>query len=196
MILWIIVSTNHTLIIAIGGETDTFIPISSQNIVKIFVQNNYPLFKNVPNIIKVKISEGINLSFIYTNYCSTNSTSITVSDDEKDTIYLTIYSDTLEYTQSQIILGALNWKYNLILNTSNLTPGNYSMQFSIHDIFHIDNPAEVEITFHISYFVPPIFESELPSNLGIQIWNKTFINLPSIFDKDGDFTKVIVSPQK
>ena len=189
-------TTNHTLIMAISGETNTFIPISSQSIVKIFVQNNYPLIKNVPNIIKVKISEGINLSFMYTNYCSANSTSITVSDDEKDTIYLTIYSDTLEYTQSQIILGALNWKYNLTLNTSNLTPGNYSMQFSINDIFHINNPTKVEIKFLISYFVPPIFESELPSNLRLQIWSKTFVNLPNIFDKDGDFTKVTATPQK
>ena len=70
---------------AVGGETDTFIPISSQSIVSIFVQNNYPLFKNVPNIVKVKISEGINLSFVNTNYCSANSISITVNDDEKDT---------------------------------------------------------------------------------------------------------------
>ena len=189
-------STNHTLILAIGGETDTFIPISSQSLVYIFVQNNSPLFKKVPNIIKVKISEGINLSFIYTNYCSANSTSITVGDDEKDTIYLTIYSDTLEYTQNQIILGALNWKYDLTLNTSNLTPGNYSMHFSIHDIFHIDNPTEVEIKFLVSYFVPPIFESDLPSNLGVQIWNIIFINLPNIFDKDGDFANVTVTPQK
>ena len=181
---------------AVGGETDTFIPISSQIIVSVFVQNNYPLFKNVPNIIKVKISEGINLSFINTNYCTTDSASITVSDDEKDTIYLTIYSNTLEYTQSQIILGALNWKYDLFVNTSNLTPGNYSMQFSIHDIFHIDNPTEVEIKFQVSYFVPPVFESDLPSNLGVQIWSITFINLPNIFDKDGDFANVTVTPQK
>ena len=181
---------------AVGGETDTFIPISSQSIVSIFVQNNYPLFKNVPNIVKVKISEGINLSFVNTNYCSANSISITVNDDEKDTIYLTISSDKLEYTQSQIILGALDWKYDLFVDTFNLTPGKYSMKFSIHDIFHIDNPTEVEIKFLVSYFVPPIFESDLPSNLGVQIWSKTFVNLPYIFDKDGDFAKVIVTPQK
>ena len=180
----------------IGAETNTFIPITSQSIVKIFVQNNSPLFENVLNIVKVKISEEINLSFINTNYCSANSTSITVSDNEKDTIYLTIYSNTLEFTQSQIILGALNWKYDLTLNTSILTPGNYSAQFSIYDIFHIDNPTDFETKFQISYFVPPIFESELPSNLRVEIWRKTFVNLPNIFDKDGDFANAIVTSQK
>ena len=191
-----LVGTNQTLVIFVEGITDTTIPTTANNTINIFIQNYTPIISNLPDVIKIKISEGYNLSVTNLNYCSSNSSSITVSDDEGDSIYLTIDSDIPGFVQNQILLDNQNCEFSLYIDTTNFIPGSYSMVFNIWDIFHKNDPLETKIKIHMSYFVPPIFESILPTSLTVQIWCQNVFELPKIYDEDGDYSNIIVTPRK
>ena len=192
----ILVNVNQTITLVIDAETDTIVPIKAQSTFSIFVNNSAPIFKSFHEYIKVRISEGLNFSISYSNLCLSDSSMVTVSDDDKDSIYLTVNFDYSGYVQNQVVLNDQEWNLSLFINTSSFTPGNYSMKLSIWDIFHKDTPSNIAINLDVSYFNPPIFDENLPSSLIIQIWNLTKYTLPSISDADGNFSKMIINNQR
>ena len=189
-------NANKTITIVIDAETETIVPIKTRNTFSIFINNSAPIFKSVHEYIKVRISEGLNFSISYSNFCSADSSLVTVSDDDKDSIYLTINFDYSGYVQNQVVLNNKEWHLSLFINTSSFTPGNYSMKLSIWDIFHKDTPSNIAINLDVSYFAPPVFDENLPSSLIIQIWNLAKYTLPSISDADGNFSKIIIKNQR
>ena len=98
--------------------------------------------------------------------------------------------------KNQAVLDNQSWEFDLLVNTNDFVPGNYTMELSIWDMFHKDNPLVIIVNLYVSYFVPPVFDGGLISSLTIQIWNDTKYNLPSISDADGDFSKIIIKQQK
>ena len=160
------------------------------------VQNSPPIFTNYFSLTKVKILEGFNLNVIYVNYWAANSSSISVSDDEGDSVYLTADINGIYLTLNQIKLDNQDWEFNLLWNTSNYVPGNYSLNLAVWDIFHKDSLSQIKISLEISYFVPPEFTSELSQSLIIQMWMQTQYELPQIVDKDNDFSKIDLKSQK
>ena len=187
---------NQTLLIIAEGSTNTTLPIITKTSISIYIQNSAPIINYAPDIIKVKISEGLHLSVANLNYWSSNSSSIAFSDDEEDTIYLSIDSDISGYAHSQSLLDRQDWEFSLYINTSNFSQENHTMKLNIWDIFHKDKPSEKVINIQISYFVPPVFEVGLPSSLIVQICQQTLFNLPNIYDMDGDFSKIAITQQK
>ena len=181
---------NQTVVLTIEAETNTTVPIVAQNDFSITVYNSIPIFENTLKSVKVKISEGLNLSIIYSKYCSSNSQSILINDNEGDSIYLKLSIIKSSFIIDQIILDGQNWAFNININTSFYTPGNYSMLLNIWDLFHLDTYSEIVIDLDVSYFVPPVFTNELPSLLTIQICTQTRFDFPEIFDKDEDFSRV------
>ena len=186
-ILLNLVAMNKTLVIVVDGATYTVIPIPSRTNISIFVQNYAPTFENAPDTLKVKISEGLNLSVVYSKFCSANSSSIIIDDIEGDSIYLTLDIDFVGFTQIQILLDSQWCEFDLPIDTTNFTNRMYSLNLQIWDIFHKDNSSSFTIQLDIFDFVPPEFETELAPTWTIQIWNESLFNLPSIVDKDGDF---------
>ena len=186
-ILLNLVLMNKTLVIVVDGATYTVIPIPSRADISIFVQNYAPTFENAPDTLKVKISEGLNLSVVYSKYCSANSSSIIIDDIEGDSIYLTIDIDFVGFTQIQILLDSQEWEFNIPIDTTNFNNRMYLLNLQIWDIFHKDNSSSFTIHLDIFDFAPPEFETELAPTWTIQIWNKSLLNLPNIVDKDGDF---------
>ena len=185
-----LVDLNQTVVLTIEAETNTTVPIVAQSDFSITVYNSIPIFENTLKSVKVKISEGLNLSIIYSKYCSSDSQPILINDNEGDSIYLKLSIIKSGFIIDQVILDDQNWAFNININTSFYTPGNYSMLLNIWDLFHLDTYSEIAIDLDVSYFVPPVFTNELPSLLTIQICTQTRFDFPEIFDKDGDFSRV------
>ena len=195
-VLLSLVALNKTLVIDVDGATFTIIPIPSQTTISIFVQNYAPTFENAPDTLKVKISEGLNLSVVYSKYCSANSSSIIIDDIEGDSIYLKLDIDLVGFAQIQILLDSQEWEFDLPIDTTNFNIGIYSLNLQIWDIFHPENQSEITVNLNISYFVAPEFLETLRPFLTIQIWTQTLFNLPDIVDQDHDFSNLEIIQQK
>ena len=189
-------NANQTIEIEVEGSTDTIIPITTTNIFSIDVQNNSPVFKIEPDMIKVRISDGLSMKVVYSRFCSSTLALISFDDNEGDSIYFTANINNSGYTQSQVVLYKQDWEFEMFISTTSFTPGNYSLKFDVWDIFHRDNLSEFQINLEISYFIPPIFENNLQNSLTVQIWNQTKFNFPNISDADNDFMKIIIKQQK
>ena len=127
---------------------------------------------------------------MYSNYWTSNFTSIVVSDLEDDSVYLFMSLNSSDLNNKFVNLDSESWMFNLILNTSDFNPGSYSISFNLWDIFHEQVSAKALVTLEVSYYFPPQFASELPSLLNVQIWIKSSFSLPSITDIDGDFSYI------
>ena len=133
---------------------------------------------------------------MYSNYWTTNFTSIVVSDLEDDSVYLHVSLNSSDFSNYFVHLDSNNWIFNLFMNTSNFNPGNYSMTFSLWDIFHEQVPVKVLITLEFYFYFLPEFASELPSSLNVQTWTESSFSLPSITDIDEDFSHIeLISKQ-
>ena len=181
---------NGTIEIKLSAETDTFIPITDQGSYAIKTINYWPEFDSYPSKLKVRISDGINLSLMYSNYWTSNFTSIVVSDLEDDSVYLFMSLNSSDFSNYFVHLDSNNWMFNLFMNTSDFNPGNYSMTINLWDIFHEQVSAKALITLEVSYLFPPEFALELPLSLDVQAWTESSFSLPSITDIDGDFSYI------
>ena len=166
-------------------------PMVSSFAINIF--NSSPKLSVPTHLIKVKISDSLNLGVIYSNFWSYNSTSLTVSDDEGDTIYIIIDFNGNNLNHNIIALNEQNCEFNLFINTSDYLPGNYSMKVTFWDMFHELNYGEDTINLNVLYMVPPEFTSSLPDTMEIQIWVETKYNLPMIFDRDEDYSHININ---
>ena len=174
-VLLSLVTLNKTLVIDVDGATFTIIPIPSQTTISIFIQNYTPTFENAPDTLKVKISEGLNLSVVYSKYCSANSSSIIIDDIEGDSIYLTIDIDFVGFTQIQMLLDSQEWEFNLPIDTTNFNNRMYLLNLQIWDIFHPENQSEITVNLNISYFVAPEFFRNFEAILNNSDMNSNFI---------------------
>ena len=181
---------DSTIKLIIKGETNTFVAMTIEDTFIVVVKNSPPIFNDYFNLTRVKISEGVNLSILYLSYWTSNSSMISVSDDEGDSVYLTVNIDGTYLTQNEINMNSQEWKFNLFWNTSDYTPGNYSLNLALWDIFHKDSPSQIKINIELSYFYSPEFTSELTQNMVIQAWMKTKYEFPQIVDQDKDFSKI------
>ena len=133
---------------------------------------------------------------MYSNYWTSNITSIVVSDLDYDSTYLLVSLNRSDFSNYIVHLDNNNWMFNLFLNTSDFDPGNYSIAFSLWDIFHEQIPTKILVTLEVSHYFPPEFASELPSLLNVQIWIESSFSLPNITDIDGDFNHIeLISKQ-
>ena len=127
---------------------------------------------------------------MYSNYWTSNITSIVVSDLEDDSNYLLVGLNSSHFSNYIVHLDSNNWMFNLFLNTSDFDPGNYTLAFSLWDIFHEQTSTKALVTLEVSYYFPPEFISKLPSLLNVQIWKESSFSLPNITDIDGDFNHI------
>ena len=191
-----LVKINQTIVLIVTAETNTTVPISNETSLAISIINSPPKFVNSMISLRVKILEGLNLNLLYSDYCSSNSESIIISDEESDSLYLNVSINNTTLDQIQIILNKQDWQFDLYVNTSNYTPGNYSMKLTQWDIFHENDPVEISMNLELAYYFPPEFASDLPPLTKIQIWTQTIINLPEIADEDGDFSYINIKPNR
>ena len=127
---------------------------------------------------------------MYSNYWTSNFTSIVVSDLEDDSVYLLVSLNSSDLSNYFVHLDSENWMFNLFMNTSDFNPGNYLMIFSIWDIFHEQTSVKALVTLEVSYLLPPEFESKLPLSLDVQAWTESNFSLPSITVFDGGFSYI------
>ena len=133
---------------------------------------------------------------MYSNYWTSNFTSIVVSDLEDDSVYLLVSLNKPGFNNYFVHLDRNNWMFNLFINTSDFNPGDYSMTFSLWDIFHEQVTIKVFVSLEVYFYYPPKFVSELPSSLDVQTWRESSFSLPSITDIDGDFSHIeLISKQ-
>ena len=133
---------------------------------------------------------------MYSNYWTSNLTSIVVSDLEDDSVYLLISLNISDVNNYFVHLDRNYWMFDLFLNTSDFNPGNYSMTFSLWDIFHEQVPVKVFVSLEVYFYYSPEFASELPSSFDVQVWTESSFSLPSITDIDGDFSHIeLISKQ-
>ena len=189
-------SINKTIVIFIDGETNTFTPITAEGTFAINIQNNPPNFINSINLLKAKITNGLNLAFIYSSFWTSNLTSIILRDNEQDSLYLLFSINTTNYVQNLINLDTQNWEFDLFVDTSSFDPGYYSIKIILWDIFHEQNPIEETINLEVFYFEPPSFAVDLPATLNIPIWVQTVFDLPQIINDDGGLPIIKLKPQK
>ena len=152
--------------------------------------NYWPEFDSYPSKLQVRISDGLNLSLMFSNYWTSNFTSIVVSDLENDSVYLLVNLNSSDFNNYFVHLDSENWMFNLFMNTSDFNPGNYLMTFSLWDIFHEQISAKALVTLEVSYLLPPEFESKLPLSLDVQAWTESSLSLPRITVFDGGFSYI------
>ena len=143
--------------------------------------------------MKVKIDEGFSLTVTYSNFWSTDSAVVSVSDNEGDSLYLTVSFSGDSTNSSLIVLDNQDWDFDLFVNMSSFEFGNYTVSLSLWDIFHDVNVTQAYINLEMKHFDPPHFASELPTSIDVQRWIITTYNLPQIIDKDGDYSGLNVN---
>ena len=188
-----LVYPSQTIVITINATTNTFVPMPMMSSFAIDVFNSSPKLSVQAHLIKVKISDGLNFGVVYSNFCSYNSTSLAVSDDEGDTVYIVIDINGNNLNHDLIVLNEQNCEFNLFINTSDYLPGNYSMKLTLWDMFHELNYVEDTVDLNVLYLVPPEFTSSLPDTLEIQMWIETKYTLPMIFDRDDDYSHININ---
>ena len=188
-----LVYPSQTIVITINATTNTFVPMPMMSSFAIDVFNSSPKLSVPTHLIKVKISYGLNLGVVYSNFWPYNSTSLTVNDDEGDTAYIVIEFNGNNPNRGLIVLDEHKCNFSLFINTSDYLPGNYSMKLTLWDMFHELNYEEDTINLNVLYMVPPEFTSSLPDSMEIQIWVETKYNLPMIFDRDEDYSHININ---
>ena len=189
----VLVYPNQTIVVSINATTNTFTPMPMMSSIAINIFNYSPKISVQTHSIKVKISDGLNLSVIYSNFWSFNSTSLTVNDEEGDTLYIIIDFNGNNFNHDLIVLNEQNCEFNLFINTSDYLPGNFSMKLTLWDMFHELNYVEDTINLNVLYMVPPEFTLSLPDTLEIQMWIETKYTLPTIFDRDEDYSHININ---
>ena len=189
----LLVYPNQTIVVTISAATNTFIQMPMMSSFAINIFNSSPKLSVQTHLIKVKISDGLNLGVVYSNFWSYNSTSLTLSDDEGDTVYIIIDFNDNNPNHGLIVLNEHKCTFDLFINTSDYLPGNYSMKITFWDMFHKLNYVEDTVDLNVLYMVPPEFTSSLPDTLKTQMWIETKYNLPMIFDRDEDYSHININ---
>ena len=185
-----------TIEVAVSWMTDTIVPLTASGLFVINVTNFSPVFDDYISPIIVVISEGLNLSLVYDSFWSSNSKSVDVNVKDGDPISLRVSFDDFNISPVSVCLDKTNWNFNLVVDTSNYTSGNYSMKVSLWDKFNEATPAEITVILLLSEFAAPEFASDLPSSLEVQAWTQNRFELPQIINKDGDFSHIEIQPNK
>ena len=125
--------------------------------------------------MKVKILEGFKLILLYSDYCTSNLASVITNDEENDSVYFSAIINNVTLNQIPLILDKQNWQFDLFVNTSYYSSGNYSMKLIFWDIFYEENPNDIFINLELANSFPPEFVSDLPSIIKIQICTNFFL---------------------